>query len=100
MKTKAQIIEQVIEDAIKVTVEDEAQLTMIRRTLLKLIDPKHEELRNKLQQEMLTYKVRMEQQAQGIEILKEMLKKEEEKNSEYVLPTETIKVTHNTQKQE
>jgi len=76
MKTKAQIIEQVIEDAIKVTIEDEAQLTMIRRTLLKLIDPKQEQLRGKLQQEMLTYKVRLEQQRQGIEILQEMLEKE------------------------
>lgn len=76
MKTKAQIIEQVIEEAIKVTIEDEAQLTMIRRTLLKLIDPKQEELRTKLQQEMLMYKVRLEQQAQGIEILQDMLEKE------------------------
>lgn len=76
MKTKAQIIEEVIEEAIKVTIEDEAQLTMIRRTLLKLIDPKQEQLRTKLQQEMLMYKVRLEQQAQGIEILQDMLEKE------------------------
>jgi len=94
VKTKAQIIEQVIEDAIKVTIEDEAQLTMIRRTLLKLIDPKQEQLRGKLQQEMLTYKVRLEQQRQGIEILKEMLETEEKKNNEYVLPTEKIEITH------
>jgi len=76
MKTKAQIIEQVIEDAIKVTVEDEAQMIMIRRTLLKLIDPKQEELRGKLQEEIIKSQVRLEQQKQGIEVLKEMLQKE------------------------
>ena len=76
MKTKAQIITEVIEEAIKVIVQDEAQLTMIRRMILKLIDPKQEGLRTKLQQEILSIQVRMEQQEQGIEVLKDMLEKE------------------------
>ena len=76
MKTKAQIIKEVIENAIKVTIEDEAQLTMFRRTILKLIDPKQESLRSKLQEEILTIQVRLKQQEEGIEILKDMLEKE------------------------
>ena len=83
MKTKAQIIEQVIEEAIKTTVEDQAQVIMMRRGMLKMIDPAKEPTRLKIQQEINNYLMRITIQEEGIEVLKELLQKEKEKEIAY-----------------
>ena len=76
MKTKAQIIEEVIDDAVKVNVQDEAQIIMLRRGLLKMIDPAKEPIRIKVQQEIENCRMRIDVQSEGIEVLKDMLEKE------------------------
>lgn len=81
MKTKAQIIEEVIDDAVKINVQDEAQIIMLRRGLLKIIDPTKEPIRLKVQQEIDNCRMRIDVQSEGIRVLEEMLEKEKNPKS-------------------